>query len=70
MTRIVLLVGVGSKQSSLNSGIYMRKFGIIKLDKEKNQYISEKLGLQNIVKEIKQYQQKWLQHVQIKKELC
>jgi hypothetical protein len=36
--------------------------GIIKLDKEKNQSIREKLGVQNIVKEIKQYQQKWLQH--------
>jgi hypothetical protein len=38
-------------------------FGII-LDKEKNQTIREKLGVQNIVKEIKQYQQKWLQHIQ------
>jgi hypothetical protein len=37
---------------------------ITKLDKEKNQTIGEKLGVQNIVKEIKQYQQKWLQHVQ------
>jgi hypothetical protein len=34
------------------------------LDKEKNQYIREKTGAQNIVKEIKQYQKKWLQHVQ------
>jgi hypothetical protein len=38
--------------------------GITKLDKEKNQSIRETLGVQNIVKEIKQYQQKWLQHVQ------
>ena len=38
--------------------------GITKLDKEKNQCISEKSGAQNIVKEIKQYQKKWLQHVQ------
>jgi len=38
--------------------------GIIKLDKEKNQCIREKTGAQNIVKEIKQYQKKWLQHVQ------
>jgi hypothetical protein len=37
---------------------------ITKLDKEKNQTIREKLGVQNIVKEIKQYQQKWLQYVQ------
>jgi hypothetical protein len=38
--------------------------GITKLDKEKNQSIKKKTGAQNIVKEIKQYQQKWLQHVQ------
>ena len=37
---------------------------ITKLDKEKNQCISEKTGAQNIVKEIKQYQEEWLQHVQ------
>jgi len=38
--------------------------GITKLDKEKNQCIREKTGAQNIVKEIKQYREKWLQHVQ------
>jgi len=38
--------------------------GIIKLDKEKNQCIKGKTGAQNIVKEIKQYQEKWLQHLQ------
>jgi hypothetical protein len=38
--------------------------GIIKLDKEKNQCIREKTVAQNIVKEIKQYQEKWPQHVQ------
>ena len=38
--------------------------GITKLDKEKNPCIRQKMGLQNIVKEIKQYQEKWLQHVQ------
>ena len=38
--------------------------GITKLDEEKNQCIREKTGAQNIVKEIKQYQKKWLQHVQ------
>jgi len=38
--------------------------GITKLDEEKNQCIMEKTGAQNIVKEIKQYQEKWLQHVQ------
>ena len=38
--------------------------GITKLDKEKNQCIREKTGAQSIVKEIKQYQKKWLQHIQ------
>ena len=38
--------------------------GITKLDKEKNQYIRQKTGTQNIVKEIKQCQEKWLHHVQ------
>ena len=37
--------------------------GITKLDKEKNQCIRVHMGAQNIVKEIKQYQKKWL-HVQ------
>ena len=31
---------------------------------EKNQCIREKTGAQSIVQEIKQYQEKWLQHVQ------
>jgi len=35
-----------------------------KLDKGKNQCIREKTGAENIVKEIKQYQEKWLQHIQ------
>jgi len=38
--------------------------GITKLDKEKNQCIRQKTGAQNIAKERKQYQKKWLQHVQ------
>ena len=38
--------------------------GIIKVDKKKNQTVREKLGVHNRVKEIKQCQQKWLQHVQ------
>ena len=38
--------------------------GITRLDKEKNQCIRQKTGAQNIVKEIKQLQKKWLQHVQ------
>ena len=37
--------------------------GITKLDL-KNQGIREKTGAENIVKEIKQYQKKWLQHIQ------
>jgi len=38
--------------------------GITKLGKEKHQCISQKTGAQNIIKEIKQYQKKWLHHVQ------
>ena len=38
--------------------------GITKLNKEKNQCIKGKTRAQNVVKEIKQYQEKWLQHVQ------
>jgi len=38
--------------------------GITKLDKENNQCFMGKTGAQNTVKEIKQYQEKWLQHVQ------
>jgi predicted deacetylase len=38
--------------------------GITKLDKEKNQCIRKKTGAQNMVQEIKQYQKKWLQHVE------
>jgi hypothetical protein len=38
--------------------------GITKLDKEKNKYIREKTGTENVGKEIKQYQEKWLQHIQ------
>ena len=38
--------------------------GITKLDKEKNKCIRGKTGAENIVKEIKQYQEKWLQHIQ------
>jgi hypothetical protein len=38
--------------------------GITKLDKEKNQCIRVKTGAENIVQEIKQSQEKWLQHIQ------
>jgi len=37
---------------------------IAKFDKEKNTSIRKQTGAQNVVKEIEQYQQKWLQHVQ------
>ena len=37
---------------------------IIKLDKEKCKCIGEETGAQKIVQEIKQYQEKWLQHLQ------
>jgi hypothetical protein len=35
--------------------------GITKLERERNQSVREKLGVQNIVLEIKQYQREWLQ---------
>jgi len=38
--------------------------GITKLDKENNHCIRVKTGAQKIVKEIKQYQEMWLQHIQ------
>jgi hypothetical protein len=40
--------------------------GIPKLDRERNQSVREKLGVQNIVLEIKLYQREWLQHVERK----
>ena len=49
-------------KSSTNETFETR--GITKLDKEENQCIKEKTGAQNILEEIKQYQKKWLQHVQ------
>jgi hypothetical protein len=38
--------------------------GITKLDKEKSNVLGKKTGAENLVKEIKQYQEKLLQHVQ------
>jgi hypothetical protein len=38
--------------------------GITKLHRERNQSVREKLGVQNIVLEIQQYQREWLQHVE------
>jgi len=44
---------------------YLRQLlGITKLDKGKNQCLRQKTGVQNILKEIKQYLKKWLQHIQ------
>ena len=37
---------------------------IAKLYRERNQSVRDKLGVQNIFREIKQYQRKWLQHLQ------
>jgi hypothetical protein len=38
--------------------------GIPKLDRDRNQSVREKLGVQNTVLEIKQYQRGWLQHME------
>jgi hypothetical protein len=38
--------------------------GITKLDRERNQSVREKLGVQKIVLETKQYQREWIQHVE------
>jgi hypothetical protein len=38
--------------------------GITNLDRERNQSVREKLGVQNTVLEIKQYQREWLQHLE------
>jgi hypothetical protein len=37
--------------------------GITNLYRETNQSVRERLGVQNTVLEIKQYEQEWLQHV-------
>jgi len=44
--------------------LFIHFIGITTLGKEKNQCIRGKTGAQNVVKKIKQYQEKWLQHVQ------
>jgi hypothetical protein len=56
----------GTKFRSCTDEILKHLLGITKLDKEKNQSIWERRGEENIVKEIKHYQRKWLQHVQRK----
>ena len=60
-----------SQTSSLSCSWKIRRvsclrnlLGITKVDKEKNQCIRGKTGAQNMVEEIKQYQEKWLQHIQ------
>ena len=37
---------------------------VTKLDRERNHYVREKLGVQNVVLEIKQYYREWLQYVE------
>ena len=53
----------GTTFRSSKNGIFETLTKNNKLDKEKNQCIRGKTGAQNI-QEIKQYQKKWLQHVQ------
>ena len=53
----------GTTFRSSTDGIF-ETLGITKRDKEKKQCIRQKTGAQNTVKEVKQYQEKWLQHVQ------
>jgi hypothetical protein len=38
--------------------------GVSKLVRERNKSVRDKLSVQNIVREIEEYQQKWLQHLQ------
>jgi hypothetical protein len=45
--------------------IFLRHLlGITKLDRERNQSVKEKRGVQNVVLEIKRYQREWLQHAE------
>jgi len=54
----------GQRLEAAQLKVLRHLLGITKLDKERNQSVREKTGAQNIVEEIKQYQKKWLQHVQ------
>ena len=54
----------GQRLEAAQMKFLIHLLGITKLDKENNQCIRLKTGAQNIVKEIKLYQKKWLQHVQ------
>jgi hypothetical protein len=53
-----------TKTGSSTKEILRHLLGIAKLDRERNESIREKLGVQNIAVEIKQYQREWLQHVE------
>jgi hypothetical protein len=46
------------------SNLILLKRFVYRMNKEKNQRIRGKMGEQNIVREIKQYQDMWLQQVQ------
>ena len=50
------------EEKERKEGVYLGT--LRKRQKEKNQCIRQKTGAQNIVQEIKQYQEKWLKHVQ------
>jgi hypothetical protein len=57
-------IGVSRSSSVLSHQFLFKKIlrhllGTTKLYKEKNKCIREKMGAQNMVKEIKQYQKKW-----------
>jgi len=60
----VLKKGVEQRLEAAQMNFLRHLLGITKLDKEKNQCIRQKNGAHNIVKEIKLYQEKWLQHLQ------
>jgi hypothetical protein len=59
------IYGVGQRLEAAQMKFIRHLLGITKLDRERNQSNREKLGVQNIVLEIKQYQRDWLQHVEI-----
>jgi hypothetical protein len=54
----------GQKLEAAQLNFLRHLLGITELDRERNQYVREKLGVQNIVLGIKQYQREWLQHVE------
>ena len=60
---MVLKKREGQRLEAAQTKFLRQLLGITKLDKEKNQCVRENTEAQNLVKEIKQYQEKWLQHV-------